>query len=222
MSTAMIWQTVSTSSADTERLGQALGQLLKSPEITTRPALERSARRKRGTDGTVYGDTETEYRSLQHSDVPRAAGATGFAGWQGGDAGCVIELHSDLGGGKTTFVRGLARGLGSKDTVASPTFIINRIYKCKEKGVLHHFDFYRLSEPGIAADQLAESLKNPNAVTVVEWSGIVQNVLPKDRIRIEFRPVETSSDQRQVDIHYPQSKADIIRQLETMWQEIKP
>src|SRR3990167_2900447 len=102
MSTAMIWQTVSTNSADTERLGQLLGKLLKSPEL--------------------------------------------------------IELRSDLGGGKTTFARGLAAGLDSKDIVASPTFTLNKIYRCRNGVELHHFDFYRLDEAGIMRDELAESL----------------------------------------------------------------
>jgi len=57
--------------------------------------------------------------------------------------GEVIELVSDLGGGKTTFVRGLARGLGSADVVSSPTFTVSKVYKA-DKLELHHFDFYRL------------------------------------------------------------------------------
>lgn len=214
----MIYKTVSTSSDDTERLGELLGQLLKNSEIITRPALERSARRKRGTDGTVYGDTETEYRSLQHSNVPRAAGATGSAGWQGGGAGCVIELRADLGGGKTTFVRGLARGLGSKDIVASPTFTLNKIYEGK-KSQIHHYDFYRLSEAGIMSDELTESLQDPRAITVVEWSDVVQHVLPKDRLVVEFKTTANDSQEREIIISYPEAKTAIIRKLETAWDQ---
>src|SRR5690606_23307454 len=68
--------------------------------------------------------------------------------------GEVIELVSDLGGGKTTFTRGLVGGLKSTDTVASPTFTISREYT---GGRLHvyHFDFYRLGEAGIVGDELA-------------------------------------------------------------------
>src|SRR3989344_4647612 len=100
MSTAMIWQTVSTGSDDTERLGRLLGKLLKKPEV--------------------------------------------------------IELRADLGGGKTTFVRGLVKGFGSQDVVTSPTFTLNKVYQGRDGQQIHHFDFYRLSEPGIVADQLAE------------------------------------------------------------------
>src|SRR6185312_5854101 len=64
---------------------------------------------------------------------------------QGGE---VIELISDLGGGKTTFVRGLAKGMGSQDTVRSPSFTLSNEYR-SGKLTLYHFDFYRLEDPGI-------------------------------------------------------------------------
>ena len=70
--------------------------------------------------------------------------------------GEVIELVSDLGGGKTVFVRGLAKGMKSDDQVASPTFTINREYKTGDL-VLSHYDFYRLSDPGIISAELEES-----------------------------------------------------------------
>jgi tRNA threonylcarbamoyladenosine biosynthesis protein TsaE len=99
--------------------------------------------------------------------------------------GEVIELMSDLGGGKTTFVRGLARGAGSKDTVGSPTFTISRVYKAGQK-TIRHYDFYRLSEPGLMAQELSESVGSAEDVVVIEWGAIVQDVLPKERLQIEF------------------------------------
>lgn len=158
----MIWQTNSTSSADTERLGELLGSRL--------------------------------------------------------SAGQVIELRSDLGGGKTTFVIGLARGAGSKDRVSSPTFTLSRIYQAKDFDI-HHFDFYRLNDPGILRDQLAESISNPQTLTVIEWADIVKDVLPNDRISIEFKPMANSSEERQITISYPESASGIISQLETNWTE---
>lgn len=133
----------------------------------------------------------------------------------------VIELRADLAGGKTTFVRGLARGLGSKDTVSSPTFTLSKIYKARNLQI-HHFDFYRLNNGGIVADQLAESLEDPNVITVVEWSDIVQNVLPEDRLSIEFKPTANDSQQREISISYPETKAEVVRKLETNWQELRP
>lgn len=98
----------------------------------------------------------------------------------------VIELISDVGGGKTTFVKGLAKGLQILDTVQSPTFTISRIYAARDDLELHHFDFYRLSEAGIVADELAESLQQPNVIVAVEWGEIVHDVLPLHRITVRF------------------------------------
>src|SRR5574337_1857893 len=68
-----------------------------------------------------------------------------------------VELLSDLGGGKTTFARGLARGLGYTGSVTSPTFTLRQTYICRGGIKLEHFDFYRLNQAGIMADQLAEA-----------------------------------------------------------------
>jgi tRNA threonylcarbamoyladenosine biosynthesis protein TsaE len=99
--------------------------------------------------------------------------------------GEVIELISDLGGGKTTFVKGLARGAGITDTVQSPTFMISRVY-ASPKFELHHFDFYRLQEAGVVGAELEELLGDPTIVLAIEWGDIVHNVLPEDRLRMTF------------------------------------
>lgn len=100
--------------------------------------------------------------------------------------GEVIELQSDLGGGKTTFVKGLARGMGINSTVQSPTFVISQIYNAPTGLELHHFDFYRLNEPGVMSAELAESIKLPNAVVAIEWSEIVHDILPKQRMTVKL------------------------------------
>jgi tRNA threonylcarbamoyladenosine biosynthesis protein TsaE len=133
----------------------------------------------------------------------------------------VIELRSDLGGGKTTFVRGLARGLGSKDRVTSPTFTLNRIYRAPAVQV-HHFDFYRLTEAGIVSDQLEESLNDPRVITIVEWSDIVEGVLPPQRLVIELSPTASDPDERLIQISYPIDKQPIIERLQTNLTEVKP
>jgi tRNA threonylcarbamoyladenosine biosynthesis protein TsaE len=106
--------------------------------------------------------------------------------------GEVIELVSDVGGGKTTFVRGLARGFGSSDAVGSPSFTLSREYKSGEL-TMYHFDFYRLNNPGIMANELAEVVADPQAVVVVEWADIVENVLPAEHITITIRSTGESS-----------------------------
>ncbi len=134
----------------------------------------------------------------------------------------MLELCADLGGGKTTFTRGLARGLESQDTVSSPTFTLKKIYKGRAGLEIHHFDFYRLNEPGIVADQLAESLKDLKVVTVVEWSDSIRDVLPEERLCIEFHPTSDVAEKRTMHIHYPESKAALIKELETNLTEVEP
>jgi tRNA threonylcarbamoyladenosine biosynthesis protein TsaE len=121
--------------------------------------------------------------------------------------GEMVELVSDLGGGKTAFVRGLARGIGSHDQVASPTFTISRVYDAGEL-TLHHFDFYRLGEPGIMTAELAELIADPKAVVAVEWSDIVQHVLPENRITITI--TFTGDTSRRIEVTYPPKLAYLI------------
>ena len=113
-----------------------------------------------------------------------------------------MELVSDLGGGKTTFVRGLVRGAGSTDKVASPTFTVSKVYDAG-KFALHHFDFYRLPEPGIVADELAELVHDPEVVIVVEWGDSVQYVLPEDRLTVRIE--QTPEGNRRLSFSAPES-----------------
>ena len=101
----------------------------------------------------------------------------------------IIELLGDVGTGKTTFTRGLAEGLGIKEPVTSPSFTISKSYafkKADKECTLVHYDFYRLKDPGLMAEDLEESLSNPNAIVIVEWANTVENFLPKNRTIIEI------------------------------------
>lgn len=97
-----------------------------------------------------------------------------------------LELVGDVGAGKTTFVKGLAAGLNIDEDVQSPSFTISRVYPARDSLSLQHYDFYRLSEPGVMSYELAESLAEPGAVTVVEWGESVADVLPADHIRLKL------------------------------------
>lgn len=116
--------------------------------------------------------------------------------------GEVIELVSDLGGGKTTFVRGLARGMNSPDNVSSPSYTISQVYQAGNLE-LHHYDFYRLEQAGLMTHELGDDLENPHAVVVIEWADVVQHVLPASRIRIHIK--STGDETRQLDFRYPAS-----------------
>jgi len=119
---------------------------------------------------------------------------------------------SDLGGGKTTFTRGLARGFGSTDRVASPTFTISKVYQDAKGREIHHFDFYRLPEAGLISAELADVLGDPSVVIVVEWAGIVQDVLPQERLSITIE--KTPDDQRVIILRAPQSLAYLVEEAQ--------
>ena len=124
--------------------------------------------------------------------------------------GEVIELVSDIGGGKTTFVRGLAKGMGSNDRVSSPSFTLTNQYR-SDTITMQHFDFYRLHEPGIMRQELAEFVHDPSTVTVVEWAGIVDDVLPVDRLTINITATDDTS--RKYDVVCPRSLQYVVEHL---------
>lgn len=100
--------------------------------------------------------------------------------------GEVIELIGDVGAGKTTFVKGLAAGLDIDEDVQSPSFTISRVYETPNGLTLVHYDFYRLQDPGILLNELAENQTDTSSITVIEWADIVEGVLPSDRIRLSI------------------------------------
>lgn len=101
--------------------------------------------------------------------------------------GEVIELVGDVGAGKTTLTKGIGLGLMVTDDVQSPSFTISRVYEARDGLELHHYDFYRLADAGIMQHELAESITDPRAVTIVEWADTVQDVLPEGHIRVTLR-----------------------------------
>ncbi|SDY41425.1 tRNA threonylcarbamoyladenosine biosynthesis protein TsaE [Ruminococcaceae bacterium YAD3003] len=101
----------------------------------------------------------------------------------GGD---VIALTGDLGAGKTCLTRGIADGLGSTSYVSSPTFTIVNEYD-GGRLMLFHFDTYRLSG---SDDFLMSGLDEyffRNGVCVIEWSDIIDDLLPEDTIRMTIK-----------------------------------
>jgi tRNA threonylcarbamoyladenosine biosynthesis protein TsaE len=123
----------------------------------------------------------------------------------------VIELISDLGGGKTTFVRGIANGAGSKDRVASPTFTVSKVYAAPNFDI-HHFDFYRLEEAGLLVHELADYIGDPKSVVIIEWGKIVSHVLPQERLSITI--TKTGDESRHYTFKYPDSLNYLIGDLQ--------
>lgn len=106
--------------------------------------------------------------------------------------GDVVELIGDVGAGKTTLTRAIARALGITEVISSPTFTISNVYEFAG-GTLAHYDFYRLREAGIMADELGETINDSQTITIIEWGDVVVDILPDNRITIEIAsPTETS------------------------------
>lgn len=110
----------------------------------------------------------------------------------------VFELIGDVGAGKTTFTRGLAKGLGVEQEITSPSFTISKSYAATGGKILTHYDFYRLSDPGLMADDLAEKLSDENQILVIEWGESVANFLPESRAVINIK--YNDDDTREVTI----------------------
>lgn len=100
--------------------------------------------------------------------------------------GEIIELAGDLGSGKTTFVKGLALGLGITKTINSPSFTIMKEYAARGGITLKHYDFYRLDDAGLMKNEIEESVRDSKTVVVVEWAKEVAGILPKNRMIIEI------------------------------------
>lgn len=140
---------------------------------------------------------------------------------KGGD---VVLLFGNLGAGKTTFTQGLAKGLGIKRRIISPTFIIVRKYEVakvtlgseatpearlkKDSGQarmtiknLYHIDLYRTeTEDDLKGLGLPEILEEKDAVIVIEWPEKLGSLIPKKRWEIQFTPDE-KEEERDVTIN---------------------
>jgi len=121
--------------------------------------------------------------------------------------GEVIELIGDIGAGKTTLTKGVAKGLDITEPVQSPTFTISRVYQSPGDLTLAHYDFYRLGEAGIMAEEIREVTMQPQTVTVVEWAGAVKQVLPADRLTVEIIVIDEQSRRVTLSAGGPTSRA---------------
>lgn len=99
----------------------------------------------------------------------------------------LIELVGDVGVGKTTFVRGLAKALGIEEPITSPSFTISKSYAVPGGRTLVHYDFYRLDDPGIMSEDLMENLNNENNIVIIEWSDLIRNILPENHTVVKIK-----------------------------------
>ncbi len=98
----------------------------------------------------------------------------------------VICLEGDLGSGKTLFTKGFASSMGIRENITSPTFNIIKEYDGEEMK-LYHMDVYRLND---AKEDLGiEDYFKKKGITIIEWSDLIEDILPKNRLVIKIRVV---------------------------------
>lgn len=110
-------------------------------------------------------------------------------------SGDTVCLFGELGSGKTTFTKGLAKGLGIKSRIISPTFVLLRTYHLTTNNQqpisnLYHLDLYRLeNQKEIEGVGLSELLEDKKAVVLIEWAEKIESLLPRFRWNISFEYV---------------------------------
>lgn len=137
----------------------------------------------------------------------KAFGAKLGALLRGGE---VIELVGDVGAGKTTLTKGVADGLRIDEGIQSPSFTISRMYNTPCGLRLAHYDFYRLHDAGIMADELHETVNDPETVTIIEWAEIIVGVLPDDRLTITISGVTGDEHARKIVVKASGEKSQAI------------
>ncbi len=114
--------------------------------------------------------------------------------------GMVLALKGDLGGGKTTFVQGLAKALGVKEKILSPTFNI-----FKKFNNFYHFDCYRIKNSReLLKLGFKEIVSNPKNIIAIEWAEKVKDILPKNAVWVSFKFIDKTT--REIVIKYPNAR----------------
>jgi tRNA threonylcarbamoyladenosine biosynthesis protein TsaE len=105
----------------------------------------------------------------------------------------IFALYGELGSGKTTFIQGLAKGLGIKERILSPTFVMIRQYPLTinhQSSIINffHIDLYRVeSERDVESLGLEEIWDDPQNIVAIEWAEKIKKILPKKRTEIHFK-----------------------------------
>jgi tRNA A37 threonylcarbamoyladenosine biosynthesis protein TsaE len=152
--------------------------------------------------------------------------------------GEVVMLSSDLGGGKTTFTRGIAAGLGSVDDVSSPTFTVSQIYEGGKFRLLH-IDMYRLSGlerhpdsvPAFAVSDLStpssdillledDGIGESDTVTVIEWATEGMISQHTNSVKIAINKLPESDEHRQFIIEVDKSLEYLLKVVKGSYNDL--
>lgn len=107
--------------------------------------------------------------------------------------GDVVSLYGDLGSGKTQLVKGICLGLGVKQTVNSPTFIIVNEYSSTNFPAIYHFDLYRMKSQDEILETGFQDYLAGNSITLIEWPEKIEDLLPENTVII--RLAHTAEDE---------------------------
>ena len=125
----------------------------------------------------------------------------------------LICLYGDIGSGKTTFTKSLAKYLGITQKVTSPSFVILNEYH-SGKISLYHFDLYRLEQEGVETilDELSEYTEKENAITLIEWAEFSSGNLPKERLEIKITYLDETKREFEI-IAYGEANSQVVEKL---------
>ncbi|MCL6465896.1 MAG: tRNA (adenosine(37)-N6)-threonylcarbamoyltransferase complex ATPase subunit type 1 TsaE [candidate division WOR-3 bacterium] len=102
--------------------------------------------------------------------------------------GAVVAFYGDLGAGKTTMIKGFARGLGVKEVVKSPSFVIITEYQGRLP--VYHIDLYRIRSIDELLETGFDSYLGAEGVCLIEWAERAEKLLPKNTIRIKLTLID--------------------------------
>lgn len=121
------------------------------------------------------------------------------------EAGAVFGLEGDLGAGKTTLVKQLAKKMNIKDTITSPTFNVVKRYPIPDRGIiLQHLDLYRFDKMSKADSmEILEVLEDKKAISFVEWPERLPHLRSRLTRLIKIKP--TGQQKREVEIVQPKN-----------------
>jgi tRNA threonylcarbamoyladenosine biosynthesis protein TsaE len=108
----------------------------------------------------------------------------------------VVTLHGDLGTGKTTLTRAIARGFGVNEPVTSPTFALVHEYHAADGRQLFHLDLYRIKGPQELANLGWESISGERALVIIEWPDRAGHLVPSDALEIRLAHVAGDDTRR--------------------------
>lgn len=118
--------------------------------------------------------------------------------------GDIIALRGQLGAGKTVFVKGLARGLGIKQEIKSPTFVFEKRYPIvvdNEKIIFHHLDLYRGDSINDLLTLGLNEIISDDSIVVLEWADKIEENLPKSRIDITIKVIDETKRSITIERH---------------------